>query len=308
MPLPRAALAGAASSSASDRLAGDVARPSSDGATVTVVRDRGTRYYWRAPSNISMTGGGMGTPDLTMMVALDALLRERNVTRAAHRLGQSQPTMSASLAKLRRHFDDELLSRRGNTFVLTPLGERLLEQAPQALATAQRLFQNRRAFDPASASHEFSVVMSDAHLVTFGRALTELIRTEAPGVHLRLQHSTDNIVTHAARHLQRVDALVLPQGVASGLLSMDLYQDRWVCVISAEDTDENQAPVLTAEELSSRPWVLPYDQPLPGMPVFEILRAADIRLHVVMTTENFLAMPDLISGTDIVGLMPSRVL
>lgn len=59
--------------------------------------------------------------DLNLLVSLDALLTERSVTRAAERLHLSQPALSASLSRLRVHFDDEILSRRGNSYELTPL-------------------------------------------------------------------------------------------------------------------------------------------------------------------------------------------
>ncbi|MCA1196149.1 LysR family transcriptional regulator, partial [Saccharopolyspora sp. 6V] len=71
--------------------------------------------------------------DLNLLVSLDALLHERSVTRAAQRLGLSQPTLSTALARLRRHFDDELLARTGNAYELTALGERLAENTTQAL-------------------------------------------------------------------------------------------------------------------------------------------------------------------------------
>ena len=68
--------------------------------------------------------------DLNLLVSLDALLQERSVTRAAARMGLSQPALSASLARLRRHFGDELLSRVGNEYRLTPLAVQL--QGPGA--------------------------------------------------------------------------------------------------------------------------------------------------------------------------------
>ncbi|MGH3633848.1 MAG: LysR family transcriptional regulator [Mycobacterium sp.] len=72
--------------------------------------------------------------DLNLAVTLDALLHEKSVTRAAKALNRSQPTVSCSLARLRRHFGDELLQRQGNRYQLTPLGERLAELTPKALA------------------------------------------------------------------------------------------------------------------------------------------------------------------------------
>ena len=66
----------------------------------------------------------MPRPDLSLLPALDALLHERSVSKAAQRLGLSQPSLSAALARLRRHYDDRLLVRVGNSYELTPRGRR----------------------------------------------------------------------------------------------------------------------------------------------------------------------------------------
>jgi DNA-binding transcriptional LysR family regulator len=241
--------------------------------------------------------------DLNLLVPLDALLRERSVTRAAHRLGLSQPTLSAALARLRRHYGDELLVRAGGGYELTPLAERLVEHTGQALSWADRVLHTRTDFDPASARREFTVVMADCQLPTFGRALAGLVRTAAPNVRLRFQHSTEHIVRQALDHLRSVDVLVLPQGLLSHIPSLDLYKDRWVCVVSAD-----RAPAaLDREQLTGRPWVLPYRHPSPVFSPLNRLQAEGIEPHAEIVTENFLAIPHLVAGTDRIGLMPERV-
>ena len=71
--------------------------------------------------------------DLNLLVTLNALLEERSVTRAAERVGVSQPAASAALGRLRRHFGDELLTRSGGRYSLTPLGVELLPRTVEAL-------------------------------------------------------------------------------------------------------------------------------------------------------------------------------
>ncbi|WP_199198853.1 LysR family transcriptional regulator [Amycolatopsis sp. CA-128772] len=241
--------------------------------------------------------------DLNLLLALDALLQERNVSRAARRLGLSQPTVSASLGRLRRHFDDELLARVGNHYVLTPLAERLIEQSAQALAWTHRVFENRADFDPAASTREFLVVASDAQLPVFGRALAELLRREAPGVRLRFLHSTSVVVLHAQDQLRNVDALVLPQGILSGLPSLDLYRDRWACLVSVDDGRPSE---LDIHELRRRPWVVPYST-TPVQSMLHRLRAAGVEPQAAVSTEDFLAVPYLVQGTDRIGLVPERV-
>jgi DNA-binding transcriptional LysR family regulator len=246
---------------------------------------------------------GTVTLDLNLLVPLDALLQERSVTRAAQRLGLSQPSLSAALARLRRHYGDELLVRVGNSYELTPLAERLVEHTEQALSWADRVLQTRPDFDPTQARHEFTVIMADCQLPTFGRALADLVRAAAPNVRLRFQHSTERVVQQALDNLRTVDALVLPQGILSNIPTFDLYKDRWVCVVSA---DRGPA-VLGREELEERPWVLPYRHPSPVFSPLNRLHAEGIAPHAEIVTENFLAIPHLVAGTDRIGLMPERV-
>lgn len=240
--------------------------------------------------------------DLNLLISLDALLQERSVSRAAARLGLSQPTLSTALSRLRRHFGDDLLARTGNSYTLTPLAERLLESAGQALAWTDRVFDTRPEFAPGDAEHEFTLVVSDAQLPIFGRALADLVRTEAPGVRLRFEHSTARVVVHALDQLRTVDALVLPQGILSDVPSLDLYRDHWACVVSADSPRS-----LDPDDLASRPWVLPYHPRMPALSALHRLKASGIEPRAEVSTEDFLAIPHLVTGTDRIGLMPERV-
>jgi DNA-binding transcriptional LysR family regulator len=239
--------------------------------------------------------------DLNLLVPLDALLQERSVTRAAQRLGLSQPTVSAALARLRRHFDDELLTRVGNQYELTPLAERLVSHAKRTLDSANRVFGTRPDFDPAIAEREFTLIVTDAQLATFGRILTALVREAAPGVKLRFQHNSPDFVRGAQEHLRIVDGMVLPQGLLANVPGIDLYEDRWVCVV-ARGTVTSAPP--TPEELATRPWILPYYLPSCGFSPLHGLHAHGIEPRVEVAIENFLTMPYLIAGTDRVGVVP----
>src|SRR5579863_7300856 len=99
--------------------------------------------------------------DTNLVVALRALLTERNVTRAGQRIGLSQPAMSAALARLRRHFGDELLVRSGAGYELTPLGTVLLDRAVAACEMLERLFASQASFEPDNEEREFVILTSD---------------------------------------------------------------------------------------------------------------------------------------------------
>jgi len=128
--------------------------------------------------------------DLNLMVALDALLTERNVTRSAELLGLTQPALSASLAKLRRHFDDPLLVRRGNSYELTPKATFLRYEVRVALEAAGKVFDRKTPFDPTHIDREFVVLMSDYVMACLGPHLLDELTRDAPTVRLRCRSST----------------------------------------------------------------------------------------------------------------------
>src|SRR6476469_4673095 len=156
--------------------------------------------------------GNLASLDLNLLVSLDALLQERSVTKAAARMGLSQPALSASLARLRRHFGDELLTRVGNDYRLTPLAVQLTELVRIALAGAERVFAAQPTFDPASSTREFVVLVSDYVIVTLGDTIAQLLMTEAPHTRLRLTAHSPAIVERAEQALLSADVLVLPHG------------------------------------------------------------------------------------------------
>ena len=118
--------------------------------------------------------------DMNLVVVLHALLTERNVTRAGERIGLSQPAASAALARLRRHFDDELLARKGSGYELTALGSVLLDRSEAACGMLELVFGSRPRFDPEREDREFVILASDYAVAVFGAALAREISSQAP--------------------------------------------------------------------------------------------------------------------------------
>ena len=100
--------------------------------------------------------------DLNLLVALDALLTHRHVTRAAERLCLSQSAMSGSLARLRVHFKDDLIVQVGRKMILTPLGETIARPLRELLAQTESLINTAPRFGPASSDRTFTIIMSDS--------------------------------------------------------------------------------------------------------------------------------------------------
>jgi LysR family transcriptional regulator, mexEF-oprN operon transcriptional activator len=104
----------------------------------------------------------LGRLDLNLLVALDALLAERSVTRAAARVGLGQSAMSYNLARLRHLFADELLTRSPDGMRPTPRALALIEPVRLALAQIQSLVLPEKPFDAATAERVFRIGLSDA--------------------------------------------------------------------------------------------------------------------------------------------------
>jgi DNA-binding transcriptional LysR family regulator len=243
--------------------------------------------------------------DLNLMVALDALLQQRSVTRAAEQLGLSQPALSASLARLRRHFDDELLARAGNSYRLTPLAAQLRELVGVALSGAERVFAARTGFDPASSTREFSLLVSDYVVVVLGDVLARLLGEEAPHARLRFAIHTPEMVDRAAQVLLAHDLMLMPHGFLTDLRHRDLYRDAWVCLVSAESPLVGTG--LTEHDLRTLPWVLTYHGPTASTPATRQLRMLGVEPRVQVVTENFLTVPGLIAGSERIGLLQQRL-
>ena len=119
-----------------------------------------------------MAHGDLRGFDLNLLVTLDALLQERSVTSAARRLGISQPAASQALARLRRHFDDELLARQGGSYALTPKASGLLDELAELLDRAKLVVEGESDFNPLSSDREFRLMCSDYAAVVIGSELS----------------------------------------------------------------------------------------------------------------------------------------
>ncbi|MEY9214622.1 LysR family transcriptional regulator [Thermobifida halotolerans] len=243
--------------------------------------------------------------DLNLLTALHALLQERNVTRAAERVGLSQPAMSAALGRLRRHFGDDLLIRVGNRFELSSLGRELAGHTGLACQVLERLFSARVGFDPMTSEREFTLVTSDYPLAVLGSALTEALRERAPRVRLRLPQVSRGAVEDIDTTLRSVDGVLMPHGILGDLPAVDLYQDRWVCMVSDSNTAVGDR--LTIEHVRTLPWIVTYQRPTSYAPAAEQFGMLDIEPHIEIRVEGFLSLPLLVAGTDRIALVQERL-
>ena len=241
--------------------------------------------------------------DLNLLVALDALLRVRSVTRAAAALGLTQPALSAALGRLRRYFGDELLTRVGNSYELTPLATALREHVTAAMQANSRVFGVQDAFDPNESHREFTVYLSDYSTAVLAAPLCRLTRDHAPGVRIRIRQQHHRLLNDASEILRESDGIVMPHGFLSDANHLDLFRDSFVGLVSADNDAVGDAVSLS--ELGRIPQVVVYQtQGVSPAPVLQ-LRMVGVEPWVDITTESFLVVPFLVAGTDRIGFVPS---
>lgn len=250
--------------------------------------------------------GPLSRLDLNLLTPLDALLTERSVTRAAQRLQLSQPSTSAALARLRTHYGDPLLVRRGNEYDLSPLALKLVDQVSAVLDGARHIFDEQGAWNPEDAIREFSVYMSDYALCTIAPIVSRIASLEAPGVRFRFLLQSPTIIDEADERLRSVDALIAPHGMIADLKYVDLWRDEWVIIAA----DDNEAALrgLSREDLTTSPWVHTFQTRTASTPALRQLQYLGIEPHVEATVESFQALPLFVRGTARLGLLQRGLL
>ena len=245
--------------------------------------------------------------DLNLLVALDALLAERGVTRAANRVGLGQSAMSHNLSRLRALFGDELLTRGPEGMRPTPRALALAEPVRAALAQIQALLSRDEAFDPRTAERTFRIGLPDSTEVLLVPALLAYLCATAPGIHLRL-HNIDS-----SRLLDDLDADRLDLAVGMGMFAQGqahhkrrrLLTETYLCMFNAERTGVS-API-TLDDYVRLPHVLTSLREGERGVVDDALAKLGLRRTVMLTTPRFLAVPFLVSRTPVVVTMHARL-
>lgn len=246
----------------------------------------------------------MGQLDANLLFALDALLQEGSVTRAGERLGVSQPTMSASLRRLRRHFKDELLYRSGNAYKLTPLAVQLAGQTGRAVTDVRRIFALQPTFEPATLDREFTIICSDYVAAVVAPPLMKRLAVLAPSVRVHLRQGDPGAFAAAEESLQEVDGLFLPHGFVRGLPHLDLYRDEWMCLVAAGN--ETVGERLTMQDLARLPWAVNF-RGSSMTTAMQHLHQAGVQIRAQVVVNAFLLLPPLVAGTDRIALLPRRL-
>jgi len=249
--------------------------------------------------------GNLTKLDLNLLVALDALITERSVTRAAIRLSVGQSAMSHSLARLRAVFGDDLFTRTADGMRPTPRAMALAEPLRQVLTQIQGSLLGRETFDPATSERTFRIGLSDSLEIALVPKLMAHFRQHAP--HCRLQlRSTDRFKVLEELDADRLDVGlgVFPEGQTHHK-RRKLFSDIYVCLFSVTQTAIVR-PIALADYVRLPHVLTSLREDAHGF-VDDALAAIGERRHIALTTPRFLAVPYVLLGAPLIATMASKL-
>ena len=250
----------------------------------------------------------VGSVDANLLLALHALLEERNLTHAGARLHMSQPAMSGALTRRRVHFDDALLVRSGRDFQLTELAERLRPVVADAVQSAQALLGEARAFEPDKAARRFTISLSEYAMTVLAEPLVRALRECAPGCSISFD-GLPAVREDFESYLARRDLVIVPLGFDFPGERQPVFTEELVCLVARGHPrlvegaltldDLRQLPHVTAEFAAAGPVKRP----------LEVLadRYGLAERNVQVTVTSLLTVPYAIAGTDLCAFVPARL-
>ncbi|OZI71392.1 LysR family transcriptional regulator [Bordetella genomosp. 12] len=247
------------------------------------------------------------TLDLNLLKALDALLEERNVTRAAARLGVTQPAMSGMLTRLRNAFGDPLFVRAQRGIVPTQRALALSIPLKQVMGEIGGLLQPP-VFDPAAATLTFTIAATDYALRAIAVPFLAALKPQAPHIRVALVPVDDKQV-HAQLERGDIDlALLTPDNTPTDLHARPLFAERYVCVLRADHPAIQGRKRLSVKQLCALDHALvSYTGGGFRGVTDDALEKLGKQRQITLSVKSFLIVPDILRASDMVAILPSRL-
>jgi len=246
--------------------------------------------------------------DLNLLAAFDALMSERNVTRAAARVRVSQPAMSAALSRLRKLFGDPLFLRSAQGLLPTPRARELAEPLSQALQRIEAVLVKKPQFAPESASLTLTLGLSDYPACVLLPLLVRALAERAPGVSLSVQSFNDR--DHAVDLLDSgtVDAAigVAPTYPDGRILTRPILKDEFVTIVARQHPVARRGSMDMKTFLSLRHVLVSPEGQRHGH-VDEVLAQRGKRRTLALTLPQMFAAPLVVASTRMTATVMRRV-
>jgi DNA-binding transcriptional LysR family regulator len=247
--------------------------------------------------------------DMNLLVALQALLVHRCVTRAGREIGLSQSSMSHALARLRAHFKDSLLVPVGRELVLSERAKNLIEPVADAIARLERVFGTVEPFDPTTSRRRFRIASTDCLALCVLPQLAAILQQTAPGIEVRVCALHDGWIGSLERgDLDLKLGPKCPQ-LPTSFESQDLLDQQLACVVRGGHTAPAKLSVREYAQLDHL--VVAPTGPAsvePSDPIDEVLERQGLKRRIIMTVPHFMVAPFVVASSDVVLTAPERVL
>ena len=244
--------------------------------------------------------------DLNLLVTLDALLAEHNVTRTAERLHLSQPSVSINLAKLRDILGDPLLLPGPRGMRPTARADELRGPLRQALESLERAVAPSSPFDPAKANHTWRVTASDYGESTILLPALAGLRSAAPGTRLAVLGVAPSRIARLAEQGDIDLAFHIREGAPEGLRHRSLFIERYVLAGRAGHPRLKRRPTLAQFCKLDHAIVSPDGGGFHGV-TDTALSASGMTRRVALSVPHFLVLRSVLASTDLVAMLPSRL-
>ncbi|MEM5370552.1 LysR family transcriptional regulator [Paraburkholderia azotifigens] len=246
------------------------------------------------------------TIDLNLLRTLDALLDERNVTKAAQRLSLTQPAVSGMLTRLRESFDDPLFVRTQRGIVPTMRALELAAPLKQILGEIDVLLRPQ-AFDPATAELTLTIASTDYALQAVVLPFLEALRRKAPGVRVAVVPVQDALLQTQFERGEIDLALVTRDSALPELHARRLFDERYVCVMRARHPDA-QGGALSLERFCELDHALvSYSGGSFRGVTDEALARLGRERRVTVSVTSFLVLPRILKSSDLIAVVPERL-
>jgi DNA-binding transcriptional LysR family regulator len=248
----------------------------------------------------------LSTTDLNLLVAFDALVAEGNVTRAADRVGLTQPAMSHALGRLRKLVGDPLFVRTSQGMVPTPRAAELVEPIRRALGEIDRaLFQPPR-FDPGSATRSFNLAAVDFGALVVLPPLLARVRVEAPHADLVVRQLRADTIEQQLVEGEVDVAVGMVHDEPPWMAHRKLFEERFICLARQGHPVVKGAISLEQFVALEHALVAPRQHRSAGF-VDRALAKRGLRRRVALTLPHFLVAPFVVASSDLVLTLPGRV-
>ncbi|MDQ0996366.1 DNA-binding transcriptional LysR family regulator [Phyllobacterium ifriqiyense] len=244
--------------------------------------------------------------DLNLLVAFDALMAERSVTRAGTRIGRTQPAMSAALSRLRGLLNDELFVRGPNGLQPTPRALDLSEPLSHALQEIQRTLEFTQAFDASTSSATFSLGLSDHPTFVVLPRLLQTLREQASGITLRIRNFTARDDAISMLDAGEVDLTIGVPPTSSGrILTRPLFVERFVCIVR-KNHPATERPLDLNRFLELSHLLVSPENDRFGRVDAELAQRG-LKRHLALTLPHMYAAPLLVASSDLIATLMSGV-